>query len=319
MEWDELRFFHAVATAGSLSRAAQNLGVSQPTVGRRIRSLEDRLDAQLFDRLESGYALTGVGLRVFEKTGEMSEVARCIADRATGERNSISGTVSLTAPEGIGATWLPAYLCELSDSHPDLDLQVSLSNRMSDVSNGEADIALRMGNPSDDALIGRRIATVSFRLFASPAYLEKFGVPVDVDRLGQHRVIECGGVIRDVAQAKRLRELARGARVATTLDNIHAQAAAGRAGIGLVALPPYMAEQPGDLVAVLPNAFAVHVPIWLLTRQDLRTSRRICAVKAFLTDAARSSAWSHDRGPLSRGLERETPDNLLPIRRAIGE
>lgn len=319
MEWDELRFFHAVATAGSLSRAAQTLGVSQPTVGRRIKSLEDRLDAQLFDRLESGYALTGVGLRVFEKTGEMSEVARCIADRVAGERNCIAGTVSLTAPEGIGGTWLPAQLCGLSDSHPDLDLQVSLSNRMSDVSNGEADIALRMGNPRDDALIGRRIATVPFRLFASPAYLEKYGSPPNVDGLGQHRVIESGGVIRDVAQAKRLRELAHSARVATTLDNIHAQAAAARAGVGLVALPPYVADRPRDLVAVLPKAFSVEVPLWLLTRQDLRTSRRICAVKAFLTDAARSSAWSHDELPIPLGLKRETPDNILPIRRAVGE
>ena len=86
MDWDELRFFHAVAEAGSLSQAARELGVSQPTVGRRIRALEDRLDACLFDRLDSGYTLTGVGMRVFEKTGEMAEVARCIADRATGER-----------------------------------------------------------------------------------------------------------------------------------------------------------------------------------------------------------------------------------------
>ncbi|MEM8692671.1 MAG: LysR family transcriptional regulator [Pseudomonadota bacterium] len=287
MEWDELRFFHAVAVAGSLSKAARDLGVSQPTVGRRIKALEDRLDAQLFDKLISGHVLTETGIQVFEKTGEIAEIARCIADRAEGERKCIAGPVTLTAPEGIGATWLPTQLLDMSEIHPDLDLRVSLSNRISDVSNGEADVALRMGDPRDETLIGRKIAALPFRLFASPCYINKYGAPADLDALRHHRIIDSGGIIRDVAQARLLREIAHSARVAATLDGVMAQKAAARAGVGLVALPPYLTYQDPDLLPVLEDAFLVKVPVWLLTRQDLRGSRRIGAVKTFLTQAAR--------------------------------
>lgn len=317
MEWDELRFFHAVAQAGSLSKAARVLGVSQPTVGRRIRALEERLDARLFDKLASGYVLTAMGSRVFDKTGEMAELARCITDRASGERNDIAGTVLLTTPEGIGATWLPPHLSEMTDRHPDLDLRVSLSNRMSDVSNGEADMALRMGNPRDETLIGRRIATVPFRLYASPAYLDRYGCPVDLEAIGQHRIIESGGVIRDVAQAQRLRDVAAGARIATTLDSIQAQCAAARAGLGLVALPPYLVHRPGGLVPVLSARFRVDVPIWLLTRHDLRASRRVCAVKTYLTDAARRCCWHEDIGASPAETGREASANVVALRPTI--
>lgn len=292
MEWDELRFFHTVALCGSLSKAAHELRVSQPTVGRRINALEDRLAAQLFDRLVSGFVLTDVGTRIFEKTCDMANTARCIEDCVAGGRNNIAGTVLLTAPEGIGSTWLARQLSDLTEKHPDLDLQVSLSNRMLDVSNGEADAALRMGNPSDDALIGRRIAMLPFRLYASKGYIEKHGMPADLDAIRHHRIIESGGVIRDVSQAKRLREIAPGTRVAATLDNLQAQAGAVRAGLGVAALPPYLTDEPDELVAILPDAFLVEVPLWFLTRRELRDSGKVVAVKTFLTSAACDASWS---------------------------
>lgn len=291
MEWDELRFFHAVAMSGSLSKAASALCVSQPTVGRRIKALENRLDARLFDRLISGYVLTDVGMRIFEKTGHMANIARGIEDCAAGERSLVAGTVLLTAPEGIGSTWLARKLLGLTDAHPDLDLKVSLSNRISDVSNGEADAALRLGDPFDETLIGRRIAMVAFRLFASKCYLERHGIPKDLTEIRHHRIIESGGVIRDVSQAKRLRQVACEARVAATLDNLHAQAEAVRAGLGIAALPPYFTDTMDGLIPILPNAFVVEVPLWFLTRQHLRTSGGVGAVKTFLTAAARAESW----------------------------
>ncbi len=105
-----MRFSHAVAQAGSLSQAALGLRVSQPTVGRRIRALEDRLEARLFDRPASGYALTEAGRRIFDKTSEMANAARCIADRVAGERTRAAGHVCLTTAEGIGAVWLAPRL-----------------------------------------------------------------------------------------------------------------------------------------------------------------------------------------------------------------
>ena len=199
--------------------------------------------------------------------------------------------------------------------HPDLEMRVSVSNRVVDVSKGEAEIAVRMGDPHDESLVGRRVGSVPFRLFAAPCYIDKYGCPAGIREIGRHRVIECGGVLRNVLQAKKLRELAPDARVATTLDDIASQAAAARAGLGLVALPPYLAGQPGELVTVLPDSFLVEVPIWILTRPDLRASRRICAVKNALTDAARDLSW-RDTAPAR--ASRAAGGNVVPIHPAVG-
>ena len=188
---------------------------------------------------------------------------------------------------------------------------------MVDVSKGEADIAVRMGNPHDESLVGRRVGSVPFRLFAAPVYIDRHGCPAGIHEIGRHRVIECGGVLRNALQAKKLRELAAGARIATTLDDITSQAAAARAGLGLVALPPYLAGRPGELMSVLPDAFLVEVPIWILTRADLRTSRRINAVKTILTGAARTLS-RHDCAFAQAGNHGlETGGNVVPIRPAI--
>lgn len=305
MEWDDIRFFHAVAEAGSLSGAARRLNVSQPTVGRRVKMLEDRLQAQLFHRLASGYELTESGQRIFDKATEMAVAARCIADRVSGTRLRAEGRISLTTAEGLGEAWVVPRLSALSTKHPGLEVDLALSNERLDIAAGAADMALRMGDPYDDTLVGRRIGAVTFRLFASAGYLDRYGWPQTPTDLARHRIIECGGAIRDVPQALELRRLTRGAQVAITLDSIFAQTAAAQAGFGLVALADYMVEGKDDLVCVLPDAFHVAVPVWVLTRGELHKSMRVAAVKTFLAGAARDepAAWGHPiAAPVARAM-----------------
>lgn len=287
MEWDDIRFFHAVAEAGSLSRAARRLNVSQPTVGRRIRILEDRLEAQLFHRLASGFVLTDAGQCIYEKAVEMAGAARCISDRVSGTRSRAEGRICLTTAEGLGQSWLVPKLMSLSRSHPDLEVNLTLSNIKLDIAGGEADLALRMGDPLDENLVGRQIGAVPFQLYASPGYLETFGTPTALGDLGAHRIIEWGGAISNVPQARHLREIGASAQPSVTLDSIYAQKAAAEAGMGLAALPPYLAEGAPDLQRVLADRFCVFVPVWLLTRADLRHTIRVGVVRAFLADAAR--------------------------------
>jgi DNA-binding transcriptional LysR family regulator len=145
-----------------------------------------------------------------------------------------------------------------------------------------------MGDPHDDGLVGRRIGAVRFHLYASRSYLERRGTPRGPDELGAHSIVDAGGVIRDVPQAVRLRELAPSARVATTLDSLKGQASAVQAGMGLAALPPYSVRGQGDLVRVLPDFFFVAVPVWLLTRAEMRRCVRVAALKSFLAQEARA-------------------------------
>jgi len=287
MEWDDIRFFYAVAEAGSLSEAARRLKVSQPTVSRRVRMLEDRLEAQLFHRLASGFVLTDAGERIFDKAAEMASAARSISDRIAGTRSRAEGRISLTTAEGLGESWLVPRLPGLSNSHPALEVELLMSNDRLDIAGGEADMALRMGEPHDETLVGRKIGTVMFKLYAARHYLDAFGTPQLLSDLGTHRIIECGGAIRNVPQARLLREAGSGGKVALTLDSVFAQKAAAEAGLGLVSLPPYMAEGCAHLVQVLPAAFQVQVPVWLLTRTDLRRSTRVGVVRAFLSTLAR--------------------------------
>ncbi|MGF1551932.1 MAG: LysR family transcriptional regulator [Paracoccaceae bacterium] len=299
VDWDDLRFFHAVARTGSLSGAARELGVSQPTVGRKIRDLETALQAKLFDRLACGYSLTEAGWRIFDKATEMADAARCIADRVSGETNAAAGAVRLTCPEGLGAAWLTPHLRALRQRHPHLAVQVSLCSTTLDLANGEADVALRMGEPQDTTLVGRRIGEIAFHLYASRDYLAERGVPSSLEDLAAHRVIESGGKLAGVPQALLLRDRAHGASVSLSLDSLLAQAAAARAGFGVAALPTYLVAEAGDLVRVLDERFRVVMPLWLLTREDLRGVTRVRALQDFVIATARRCPPCGERAPLA--------------------
>lgn len=286
MDWDDLRFFNAIATAGSVARAAQTLGVAQPTVTRRVRDLERQLGARLFDRLTSGYRMTEAGMRVLEKSAEVVRIMQAIADDVTGEAAEVAGAVRLTASEGIGAVWLAPRLGALRARHPGLVIDLELSALSRDLAAGDADVALRMGQPGDSALVGRRIATIPFCLFGARRYFAANGAPRDLEDLRRHMIVESSGRLEHVPQARLLRDLANGAPTVAALDNILAQASIAKAGAGLVSLPWYLGASEPDLVPILLEDFHLHVPVWLLTRPDLRQAARVRAVLDFIGDEA---------------------------------
>ncbi|WP_333835156.1 LysR family transcriptional regulator [Rubrimonas sp.] len=286
MDWDDLRFFNAIATAGSVAKAAQTLGVAQPTVTRRVRDLEQKLGARLFDRLTSGYRMTEAGLRVFTKSAEVVRIMKSISDDVAGHEAEVAGVVRITASEGIGASWLAPRLGALRAQHPALVIDLELSTLTRDVAAGDADIALRMGEPGDGALVGRRIATIPFCLYASRGYVAKYGAPRDIEDLRRHVIIESSGRLEHVPQARLLRDIANGAVTVAALDNIFAQAAVAKAGAGLVGLPCYLGKHDPDLTRLLESDFHLELPVWVLTRPDLRQTARVRAVLDFIVAEA---------------------------------
>lgn len=290
MNWDELRVFHAVARAGSLAAAARALKVSQPTVSRRIRDLEADLGLRLFDRLTHGLRLTDAGRDVLEKAREMEAAARAIADRVASAPDRIAGTIRLTAPDGIGDRLLVPRLAALRARHPGLNVELLLTNEAVDLAGGEADVALRLGAPRDETLVGRRVADGTFHLYASREYLARTGLPEPERRFERHLIIDGAGRMAHVEQRRRLRSIAEGAEVSSTFDHLLAQLHAAEAGLGIVGLPPCIVGPDSQLVRLPSDLFEVRLPVWVLTRPDLRRCPRVAAIKAFLDDAVASIA-----------------------------
>ena len=191
-DWGLYRYFLAVAKTGSLTGAAQRLGVSQPTVGRQIQALEEAMGARLFDRGTSGYVLTSAGDSIYSLAQVIEEQTHAIERRVAGEDSRLEGRVRISAAEGLATFWLApraagtqAALSRRRDrAHRRLRASLDMMRR-------EADIVLRIGEPRSDDLIGRRIGKVHFGLFAAESYLAEHGTPESLDQLSgttPHRV-----------------------------------------------------------------------------------------------------------------------------------
>ena len=281
-DWDDYRYFLAVAESGSLSAAARLLGVAQPTVGRRIAQLEERIQARLFDRLNQGYQLTATGRRAVEAAARMQRDAFNIERLVEGADTALAGRVGIATAEGLGTFWVSPRLAALQRAYPAIEVELLTGVSAHDLLQREADIALRIGNPRSDQLIGRRIGQVHCGLYASIAYLSAHGKPETPGDLADHHIIESVRETADLRQARRLRSLAKDAKVALRCNSIIVQLAALRNGVGIMALPHYMAREDNRLIQLLPESFDVPIDLWLLSHRDLRRTARIRAVLDFI-------------------------------------
>lgn len=286
MDWDTYRYFLAVADTGSLSAAARTLTVSQPTVGRQIQMLEQALNVRLFDRRPDGYAVTDAGLHILDLVRDIDGAMQLIQRRVGGENGKLGGKVRITAAQGIGTYWLPEQIYRLTRQYPEIEIELSVCVPALDLSRHEADIAIRLGDPADDSLIGRCVSKVCFGLFAASGYLARHGEPRCLEDLADHSIIESSGEITNLPQAKILRDHAGGGEtVRFACDNLLAQFSAMVTGCGLLAVPLYMADAAPEIRRVLADSFEVEVDLWLLTHRDHKETASVRAVIDHLCDA----------------------------------
>jgi len=272
--WDHYRTLLAVLDAGSLSRAARRLGLSQPTAGRHIARLEADLGLPLFTRSPTGLRPTDVALNLRRHVDGMAAAAEAAARDASGETQAASGVVRITAPDVIGVEVLPPILAAFCADHPRVVIELDLSNRTEDLLRREADIAVRTVRPVQGALLARRIGVVPVGLFAHRRYLERCGPPRAFDDPGQRAI----GFDRDwqvqqslAAAGLPLTREAFGFRA----DNQLAQLAAVRAGVGIGACQYGVARRDPDLVPVLTEAVRFDLEIWVAMHEDLKSSLRM--------------------------------------------
>ncbi|WP_321362909.1 LysR family transcriptional regulator [uncultured Celeribacter sp.] len=285
MDWDKLRIFHAVADAGSLTHAGDTLHLSQSAVSRQIRALEESLSTTLFHRHARGLILTEQGELLFEATRSMAKRLDAAAARIRDSEEEVYGELRVTSATGFGTLWLAPRLSKLYDKYPDLKIDLMLEERVLDLPMREADVAIRMKEPSQADLIRKRLMNIRMRLFATEDYLEKFGTPESVDDLSGHRLICQNPNAHQVAAGARLVEELNEHDIRSKLfvNNYFGvlQAVLNHLGIGV--LPDYLVESAPHLVRVLPDLESGEVPVFLAYPEELRHSKRIEVFRDFIT------------------------------------
>jgi len=282
-DWDLFRTFLAVLDGGSLSGAARRLGLTQPTVGRQIEALEQQLGSPLFTRSVGGLQPTETALALRPHAEAMAAAAEALVRTASGEADAVRGAVRITASEIVGVEVLPPILTGFHEAHPDVTIELNLSNRQEDLLRREADIAVRMARPTQGALLARRIGLADVQLYAHRRYLETHGYPTSLDD-SRHSAI---GFDRDLANQRMLEErqlpLTR-EDFAFRSDGDLAQLAALRAGFGIGACQVGIAARDPDLVPVLQDAFRFDMEVWVAMHEDLKASRRMRAMFDWLVE-----------------------------------
>ncbi|MDO9527327.1 MAG: LysR family transcriptional regulator [Gemmobacter sp.] len=286
MDWDKLRIFHAVAEAGSLTHAGETLHLSQSAVSRQIRSLEESLSTTLFHRHARGLILTEQGELLFDATKAMVKRLDAASARIRDSEDEVFGELRVTTTTGFGTMWLAPRLASLYKSYPDLRIDLMLEERVLDLPMREADIAIRMKEPSQADLIRRRLMNIRMRLYATTQYLEERGHPRSLDDLGMHRLIcQHAGAAQVSAGATLVQQLM-SHQVASTLtvNNYFGvlQGVVNHLGIGV--LPDYLTQDFPHLERVLPDVESVEVPVFLAYPEELRHSKRVAAFRDFVME-----------------------------------
>lgn len=286
MDWDKLRIFHAVADAGSLTHAGEALHLSQSAVSRQIRSLEESLNTTLFHRHARGLILTEQGELLFDATSSMNRRLETAAARIRDSEDEVFGELRVTTTTGFGTLWLAPRLGKLYEKYPDLKIDLMLEERVLDLPMREADVAIRMKEPSQADLIRRRLMSVRMRLYATAEYLVAEGTPSGIEDIAEHRLISQNPLTAQVAAGATLVQslLAQDIRSTLTVNNYYGVLQAVLFNLGIGVLPDYLTEDFPNLVRVLPDVESSEVPVFLAYPEELRHSKRISAFRDFVME-----------------------------------
>jgi len=284
-DWDDVRFFLAVARTGSFSAAATQLDTKQTTVGRRIQALERRLGAKLFDRHRHGMEVTPAARSVLVQAESMMANATAIERHLAGIDDEMSGSVRVAATEGLAANWLVPRLIELRRRHPDIVVQVITGDQMLDLATRQADLAIRFVRPTSAQLVAARVGSLSSALFAAPSYVERHGLPTSLDDLANHDLVDHTALHGLPPMRLWTEVVERSARVVFRSNSSIATTHAVAEGFGVGIFPTY-AKKFRNLIQV-PIDLGIVRDIWLVSHEETNKGARIRAVIDFIREQFR--------------------------------
>ncbi|WP_018608268.1 LysR family transcriptional regulator [Uliginosibacterium gangwonense] len=273
ISWDLYRSFLAVLQEGSLSAAARALGLTQPTIGRQVAALEHQLGVALFTRSQTGLAPTDAASELRGHIESMQNIAASVVRVADGLGTAIRGTVRISASEVVGVELLPPILAKLRQSHPELAVELMLSNRVQDLVQREVDIAVRMTAPRQDVLLATRVGSVPLGLYAHSHYLARRGRPASVAELVQHDLIGFDLETPFIRAARQYFPIWCREHFAFRCDSDLGQLSLIRAGAGIGICQQGITRRDAQLVQVLPDV-PLSLTAWVAMHSDLRSSPR---------------------------------------------
>ena len=287
MDWDKLRVFHAVAEAGSFTRAGDSLNLSQSAVSRQISGLESSLKVPLFHRHARGLILTEQGEMLYRTAHEILAKVTIAEAQLSESTERPQGPLRITTTVAFGSVWLTSRIKDFLVLYPDIDVTLVLADTELDLSMRQADVAIRMMPPRQPDLIQRHLMTMRYHVFAAPEYLKKHGMPKTPEDLDNHRIVVFGDDVRPpVPNLNWLLEAgtkpSRKRQAALKVNSTYAIFRAVQSGLGLGALPDYMSRESGNLVEVLPELRGPTVDTFFVYAEELRHSKRIGVFRDYL-------------------------------------
>jgi DNA-binding transcriptional LysR family regulator len=268
-DWNDLRYFLAVARQGSTLAAANTLRVNQSTVQRRLAVLEQAIGSRLVERLPTGYRLTETGLALRPHAEAVEAAVEAFRRQTASVDTELTGTVRVTCAEGIAYLVLTPLLEKFHARHPGLRVDVILTDRILDLAKGEADVAIRAAQLEDSTLVGRKISDLSWGFYSTPGYAERHGGMTGTEDVGRHSVIAFDGEVADIQVAKWLRSVAP--------DDV-------KSGVGTALLPSHIGDTDGDLVRLLGPLKEPLSACYLLAHPDLHKTPRVRAFFDFMIE-----------------------------------
>ncbi|WP_327788710.1 LysR family transcriptional regulator [Marinimicrococcus flavescens] len=300
IDWDRVRIFHVVAEAGSFTRAADRLGLSQSAISRQIGALEEDLGSPLFHRHARGLVLTEQGEILLETAREVAKRMAAAQTALRESRDVPAGHLRISTTVGVGTVWLTSHLAEFLDRYPEITVSLLVTDGEVDLSMRQADVAVRMQRPTQADLIQRRLMTVHTHIYGSPGYVERHGMPETTADLDDHRLIayseESPGVIAPLnwilfAGREEL-ENVKPREASLLINNVYGMLRAAESGLGLASLPDYLATSSGRLQCLLPSVDGPSFSAYFVYPEELRSSKRVAVFRDFLLEkVAAQPVW----------------------------
>jgi molybdate transport repressor ModE-like protein len=291
IDWDRVRIFHAVAAAGSFTRAADRLGLSQSAISRQIGALEETIGTPLFHRHARGLILTEQGEILLATANEVERKIATVETTLSEAREEAAGHLRVNTTVGLGTVWLTSHLFGFRELYPDITLELVVSDTDVDLAMRQADVAIRLQRPTQPDLVQRRLMTVHTHIYGSERYLQSAGTPASAAELDQHSLIAYGQQwqppvpsLNWILSAGRDEDDLHGRKPAITINNVFGMLRACESGLGLASLPDYLGGTNPNLMRVLPDLEGPSFTAYFVYPEELRASTRVAVFRDFLLE-----------------------------------
>jgi len=287
MDWDKLKVFHTVAEASSFTKAATVMNLSQSAISRQIQSLENELKIKLFERHARGLVLTDNGKYLFRTAHEVISKLKDVEATFSDEKNKLKGKLTVTTVVSFGTTWLTPRIKEFMDLHPEIEIELIFDDKELDLSTREADVAIRMRRPKQLNLIQKKFVNFNYHIYGSNEYLEKNGYPKILKDLDKHKFITYGkGAPSPVYNPDWVLRLGtkegKKRKSVMKVNSVYGLLLAVQSGVGLAALPDYIAHNIPNLTKILPEATGKPTETHFVYPASLKNNARLMSFRNFI-------------------------------------